>query len=809
MATTMEARQTDIQSWRELSRATRIYVGAVTILGAAAIVQALPHVLVGNLPLFLTLTLLSVVASIAKVTLPVPRSASTLTICYVMDFTTLLLLGAPAATLTAASGAWSQCVLRAKHRTPTYQTWFSMGALAVTVQITGRCYASLGGMPGPLRSSFHVEALIAAALTFFVVNSLLVAGAVALSTGQPAARVWIANYLWSWPGHFLGFAVAVGAATGIGRSGFWLVPLAVVSLALSYDNFKVYVTRFTDSVTDPLTGIPNMRYLISQFTQELARSQRTRSSLALILIDLDGFKAINDSYGHRAGDVALQAVAQCLQQSIRPYDICARYGGDEFVAVLPGCDLDDAWNKAVALQDVVTALTCEVKRGVVVPLRVSVGAALFPADGESFEQLLAVADVRMFQDKNRRATRSADATSRRSDSVPALPPAAPEQDLGEELVQVQKLAALGQLTGGVAHDFNNALTAILGYSDLLIEQIGPDKPIGHDLLEIASAAKHAAALTHHLLAFSRKQESAMTAVDLNHVVGSTEPMLRRLIAETITIKTELAGSLAPIMANVTQLEQILINLSVNARDAMPRGGVLTIATRTVELDASGAAGCRGASPGRYTSLTVTDTGVGMTREVQERIFQPFFTTKEAGRGTGLGLTVVTGIVSQAGGFLTIESEVGRGTTFRIHFPEVAGEAEERATQESGVESPAPTGAETILLVEDEEGVREFATTALSRHGYRVLEAQTGEAALALLEDKNPPVDLVLTDLVLPGMDGRDLAASIDRKRPGTPVLFTTGYGDRAPLSDVEILEKPFTARTLLQRTRDLLDRVVA
>jgi two-component system cell cycle sensor histidine kinase/response regulator CckA len=378
--------------------------------------------------------------------------------------------------------------------------------------------------------------------------------------------------------------------------------------------------------------------------------------------------------------------------------------------------------------------------------------------------------------------------------------------LHEQLRQAQKMEAIGQLAGGVAHDFNNMLTAILGYSELLTEQIGPDKPIGQDLREIKAAAERAAALTKQLLAFSRKQVFSLVAVDVTHVVRTIKPMLQRLLGERITITTALGDDLASVMADHAQLEHLLINLSVNARDAMPEGGTLTFTTANVTLDATFTRDHPGAVMGPYVMVSVADTGTGMSSDVQARIFEPFFTTKETGRGTGLGLAAVYGTVKQLGGYIEVESHLGRGTTFSVYLPKGTRTAFPRV---------APTvtthvGHETILLVEDESGVRSFVKMALQRFGYRVIEADTAEAALTLLRAHAAPVHLLLTDVVLPGMDGAQLATHVTRERPDARVLFMSGYartlgsieGGLDP--SINLLEKPFTADALLTRTRELL-----
>ena len=435
----------------------------------------------------------------------------------------------------------------------------------------------------------------------------------------------------------------------------------------------------------------------------------------------------------------------------------------------------------------------------------SVGVAVFPEDGQTLDELLAAADARMFRDKSEHHER---AGAPRIIPPPALvtEPSwqhAGDRDVHDRLMQAQRMQAIGQLAGGVAHDFNNVLTAILGYSELLTEQIGPDKPIGRDLHEILGAARHAASLTHQLLAFSRRQDRALKVVDLNEVVADSESLLRRLLSERIAITTKLAHGLHSIVADATQLEQIVVNLAVNARDAMPLGGPLTIETRNVEQD-----GAQG------VELIVSDGGTGIPPAAIPRIFEPYFTTKEAGKGTGLGLAAVQSIVTQMSGRITVESTPDVGTTFRIFLPSTGVAAQRSSVAAPAVAIPVPVGAETILLVEDEAAVRQFATIALERHGYRVLEAHSGEAALTLLDRVHAPIHLLMTDVVLPGIDGWELAARVGVGRPKTRVLFTTGYSERLQSAvdgsaEVQVLMKPFTAQMLLRKTREMLDRQVA
>jgi signal transduction histidine kinase len=379
--------------------------------------------------------------------------------------------------------------------------------------------------------------------------------------------------------------------------------------------------------------------------------------------------------------------------------------------------------------------------------------------------------------------------------------------LQEQLRQAHKMEAIGQLAGGVAHDFNNVLTAILGYAELLSEQIGPDKPIGKDLRQIVSAAERASALTRQLLAFGRKQSIKPVVLSLNTVVTNLEPMLRRLITENVSIETTLDQQTYAVCADPTQLEQVLMNLVVNARDAMPAGGALRIQTRNaVRSDLQNVRDEWPAHSSELAVLSVSDTGIGMPPEVVARIFEPFFTTKDRGRGTGLGLAAVNGIVAQLGGFVSVESAPGRGTRFDVFLPKADRLPEARPLPAASVPD---IGTERVILVEDDAAVRGFARTVLQRHGYHVDDAESSEAALARVGHQHGGFDLLLTDVMLTGMNGSDLARSLRQQQPALRVLFMSGYGDTTPDDTLpegaDVLVKPFTAQTLLTRVRRALD----
>ncbi len=383
-----------------------------------------------------------------------------------------------------------------------------------------------------------------------------------------------------------------------------------------------------------------------------------------------------------------------------------------------------------------------------------------------------------------------------------------QRALEDQLHHSQKMDAIGRLAGGVAHDFNNVLTVILGYTGLLLDQLGTDDPRRSEATEIYRAAERAASLTRQLLAFSRKQVLQPRPVDLNAVIANIEPMLRRLIGEDVQLTIAGGEGLWRVKADPGQIEQVIMNLAVNARDAMPRGGKLTIETVNAELDAGGARQ-QGASPGRYVMLAVGDTGCGMTAQVKAHLFEPFFTTKGYGEGTGLGLATVYGIVGQSGGHISVLSEVNRGTTFRLCFPATETQTQDARPGQAGT-GETPKGSGTVLLVEDEEGVGALACELLTRQGYTVLYAASGEQALGLVRTHRGSIDLVLTDVVMPGMNGYELTKQVRIDRPGINVLYMSGYTEHAIVTNGEVdregafLQKPFTREGLVQAVRDAI-----
>ena len=386
-----------------------------------------------------------------------------------------------------------------------------------------------------------------------------------------------------------------------------------------------------------------------------------------------------------------------------------------------------------------------------------------------------------------------------------------QRRLQQQFLQSQKMEAIGLLAGGVAHDFNNLLTVIISYSELLLGDLGSADPRREDLVEIRKAAVDAAGLTRQLLAFSRQQVLEPRMLDLNTIVSGAGNLLKRLIGEDVGLVTVLAPDLGMVKADPGQVEQVIMNLAVNARDAMPEGGKITVETSNVDVDATYAAEHIPLIPGAYAVLSVSDTGLGMSEETQRHIFEPFFTTKELGKGTGLGLATVYGIVKQSGGFIWVNSEVGHGTTFKIYLPRVDEPAE--VAQPATTLSESTRGNETVLLAEDAGPIRAVSYQILKRNGYTVLEAPDGKSALEEAAKHAGPIHLLITDVIMPEMSGRQLAERLQEQRPELKVLFVSGYTDDAIVRHgilepgIAFLQKPFSPQLLVRKVREVLNTV--
>lgn len=384
------------------------------------------------------------------------------------------------------------------------------------------------------------------------------------------------------------------------------------------------------------------------------------------------------------------------------------------------------------------------------------------------------------------------------------------KQLEEQFRQAQKMEAVGRLAGGIAHDFNNLLMVIQGYSDLLVERLHASDPLRRNVEQIQTAAQRATSLTRQLLAFSRKQMLAPKVLNIQSIMADMETILRRLIGEDIALEAVSAPSLGHVKADRSQIEQVVMNLAINARDAMPKGGRLTIEASNVEIGADVPHTPTVVSPGKYVMLAVTDNGCGMKEDVRAHIFEPFFTTKEKGKGTGLGLATVYGIVKQSGGYIWVYSEPDVGTTFKIYLPRIDEEEAMSAASADAAAATFPRGSEVVLLVEDEKGVRELTREYLETSGYTVLEAIDGHSALDAARMHNGPIHVLITDVVMPGLSGRDLGEEIAKLRPSIKVLYMSGYTDQSAFRNgildkgSELLQKPFGMSTLASKVREVL-----
>lgn len=379
--------------------------------------------------------------------------------------------------------------------------------------------------------------------------------------------------------------------------------------------------------------------------------------------------------------------------------------------------------------------------------------------------------------------------------------------LEQQLLLSQRLEAVGKLSGGIAHDFNNILGVIIGYSEALLQKMAADDPMREAVDEIEKAGQRAAALTQQLLAFSRKQVLEPKVLELNSIVVDVEKMLRRLIGEDVDLEIIPSPTLGRVKADRGQVEQVILNLAVNARDAMPRGGHLKIETMNADLDENDVRLKRYVVPGHYVMLQVSDTGMGMSAEVQSHIFEPFYTTKEQGKGTGLGLATVYGVVKQSGGYIWVESEIGKGTKFQVYLPRAEGAVTEMPRKESSL---ATQGLGTILVAEDEPSLRKLTCNTLKDAGYKVLEAENAPKAIEIAKNFDCDIDLLLTDVVMPGMSGRELAENLSLKCPRMKILYMSGYTDGAVAthgvleSGIVILRKPFSRAQLQQNVAEML-----
>jgi len=586
----------------ELPARGRWYILSVIALGALTFLTFLPRATFSPLLPFVFLILLSSLTSAFKVQFPI-ASGSNMSVSYVVDIAALILRGPHATMLVGAISGWSQTTLNAKGRNPPYRTLFNMAILVITIQAAGQVYERLGGTPHPDLGPAIAIPLVGMALTYFFVNTIPIAIAIALTTRQSAWRIWISDFASSAPSYLLGATAAVVVIAVTESAGYWLTLL--LTAAPLYLTYKMYrAGKESEAQQGAIL--------------EAAHDAIITMDAALNIREFN--PAAEDMFGYARLDILGRNIELLLPEAQRPKRLAAL---NEYLAHGRG--------SLARRQLEMTGLK---------------------ADGTEFPVELSVA--RPGTDSRAVLTGFVrDITERRL--------------LEEQLRQSQKLEAIGRLAGGVAHDFNNILMSIMGAADLLVMQLGRDDPAKDEANEIKQSVDRGAGLTRQLLAFSRRQATRTRLFALDAVVRGMDTMLRRLMGPEIELEI-LANDPVYVVADSGHIEQVVLNLVVNARDAMPEGGRITVRVDEIDLDEIAAAALVGAQPGQYARLSVADTGTGIDEQTRAKLFKPFFTTKEHGKGTGLGLSIVYGIVKQSGGYITVTSEPGRGATFLIYLP---------------------------------------------------------------------------------------------------------------------------------------------
>ena len=519
----------------------------------------------------------------------------------------------------------------------------------------------------------------------------------------------------------------------------------------------------------------------------MARAERHNYTLTVLMFDVNGLKMINDRYGHSAGDLALREFATALRKAVRSSDIAARMSGDEFLAILPECT-SEGWPQILSRM---TGLTVDY-RGEKIAVQFATGWAEY-VSGDSVEQLLERTDAQMYEDKR------TGGAQRKAVAVQ------------ENLRQREKLTTMGRVTSGVAQDFNNLLTVIKGYTELALGNLEARDELRSHLEEVQKAAERAVTLTGQLLAFSRKQVFERRVMDFNKLLANTEMMLRRMLGERVQLQVVSGMGLQNVFVDASQMEQMVMNLAANARDAMPTGGKLLLQTDNFEMDEAFCAAHSGAHPGSYVRLTVSDTGALLGSEIQKRIFHPFLT--ESGKTRGIGLSAVYGMVKQNGGYLWLEGEARQGNLISIYLPSAIEPEFEQPEDEvfrEPLQAELGAGAATILVVEGLDSLRQFMCDFLRLEGYDILRATSADEAIRMAAEFPEAIDLVISDLILPGMSGVELVDCIRTQRPSLKVLYVTGYAEDVSLyqewlqADAQFLTVPFTSGEFSEKLKRLL-----
>lgn len=722
---------------------------------------------------FLFLALVTVFVG-SRIGIGFSRHNIQITVSDTFVFLTFLLFGCEAAVLVAAAEAFYSSFRFSK-------LWrtrlFNSALLASATFFSGTVVTLMFGPPTELLSETFTSRLLTAVFVLagcqYVSNSVIAAIRESLKSRQPLWSTWKDHFLWVSVTYFAGASAAGITAILIMGSGFYAFVASIPLIGIIYFTYRSYYKQL-EAKTEQVEQAA--RYAAEQQrnndvlrqSQEHFRGAFDHAAVGMALVGIDGrWLRVNQSFCSLVGYSEGELLKLDLQSITHPDDI-----GDCLAEM------------ARLVERNVVAITAEKryvhKRGHEIWTIIS-ASLVTDLNGEPQHIIMQAQDI------------------------------SERKLLEEQFLQSQKLESVGRLAGGIAHDFNNMLTAINGYSELVLRRLPAHDPNRQHVAEIKKAGERSALLTNQLLAFSRKQVLHLEVIRINDVIEDTGNMLQRLIGEDV----ELVSVLDPRVGNINfdrgQLSQIIMNLAVNARDAMPAGGKLTIETSSVFLDADYASKHVGILPGPYVLLAVSDTGTGITEEQLVHIFEPFYTTKDIGKGTGLGLATVYGIVKQSGGSIFAFSEVGNGTTFKIFLPRVLDKSGDPEPKED-IPVKFALGNETILLVEDEETVRGLTRQILESCGYSVIGARDGLEALEIFEKEKGRVDLLLTDVLMPNVGGRELAQRLLQKVPDLPVLFVSGYTESkvtdsyVPDGNVDFAKKPFSVDDLSRKVRDLLDR---
>jgi len=744
------------------------YVSVIGCLGAAVIVHSLWQV--SRAPVdfhWLWLVALTVASSAAVLQLSTSRVA--FSVAEIFTFSAVLLFGPAIGTLTVAIDCTVLSLRLAIRGRPLRRTVLSVTAPTLAMWIAAHLIVALfdaqSHVPAPLLWTAPWLALAAGALAYYLLDTWMIAVAVALDERQPVWRIWRDHFAQLWVSFFVGAHAAGLIVIALANSGWWFLALVAPIPLLLYYALRTWVARMNDRVVHLQQMNEQARIVQEQqamrLQAEVGLRDRDRQFQAVFDGALDALFLVDDERRVVSANPAACVLLHVTRDQLPSLPL------DSFLSRASADEIRSSWSRMLEEgqhKGELVAATGGRERTV----EFSFNARIIP-DGHLF----------VWRDVSQR------------------------KQLEAQLQQSQKMESVGRLAGGVAHDFNNLLTVIIGNAEMALHE----GRVEEDLKEILSAAGRAAALTKQLLAFSRKQLLETRVVNPNDVVSSVEKMLRRLLDESLEFTAVMDPAAWPVKVDVTQLEQVIVNLVVNARDAMPDGGHLAITTCNVTVT-SPTLNCSGdlLPPGPYVVISVTDTGCGMDPATQSQIFEPFYTTKSREDGTGLGLSMVYGIIRQSGGHILVESTPGRGSTFSIYLPRV--EQPVAAVGGAGA-AAAPSGSATVLLVDDDEAVRSLARRALERQGYAVLTTGSSEEARQLAAGRGAPIDVLVSDVMLPGMNGPELAEALRRSSPNLKVLFISGFSndtvsEPAGGDGTRFLQKPFATVDLARSVRELL-----